>query len=308
MQALSSYRGAHYSVVLHRSPRDVYGHVRCARQQCNSSRKRHVTTASMEEEAHRNTVKNLTRLFCECLLFAVTFCTGAIAYLWWISDQALLAADGPSTATPQQPGSSQPRRPRVLKGSQIPNLPLWRVEWAVLPGMQVLQETGINTTLVSPAWHIARGWRLPAHSRNCDLKCQLRFSLQLLRIVHCCKQCLVHCCFVIAQEILHVLAPHYVHMFEVIFSRSRPWVFGHLYLPGGSKSLGQPTHALASGSKAPLVGVLMQVTRAVRLRDGKFLLLATALGRFKVRQTLLSSCQGGLGNALQQWAAMVGED
>jgi hypothetical protein len=30
------------------------------------------------------------------------------------------------------------------------------------------------------------------------------------------------------------------------------------------------------------VGVLLQVTRAVRLRDGKFLLLATALGRFKV--------------------------
>lgn len=61
------------------------------------------------------------------------------------------------------------------------------------------------------------------------------------------------------QEILHVVAPHYVHMFESIFSSKRPWVFGHLYLPGGSKSLGAPTHALASGSKAPLVGVLMQV-------------------------------------------------
>lgn len=79
-----------------------------------------------------------------------------------------------------------------------------------------------------------------------------------------------------------MLAPHYVHLFEAVFSQPRPWVFGHLYLPGGSKNLGSPTHALTSGSKAPLVGVLMQVTRAVRLRDGKFLVLATALGRFKV--------------------------
>jgi hypothetical protein len=31
-----------------------------------------------------------------------------------------------------------------------------------------------------------------------------------------------------AQEILHVLAPHYLHMFEAVFSRPRPWVFGHL--------------------------------------------------------------------------------
>jgi hypothetical protein len=66
-------------------------------------------------------------------------------------------------------------------------------------------------------------------------------------------------CSSILQEILHVVAPHYVHMFESIFCSKRPWVFGHLYLPGGSKSLGAPTHALASGSKAPLVGVLMQV-------------------------------------------------
>jgi hypothetical protein len=34
--------------------------------------------------------------------------------------------------------------------------------------------------------------------------------------------------------------------------------------------------------------VVTQVTRAVRLRDGKFLLLATALGRFKVS---LLTCQ-----------------
>lgn len=89
-----------------------------------------------------------------------------------------------------------------------------------------------------------------------------------------------------------MMAPHYVHLFEQVFAQPRPWVFGHLYLPGGSKSLGAPSHALASGSKAPLVGVLMQVTRAVRLRDGKFLLLATALARFKVRQRVKTQWEG----------------
>lgn len=79
-----------------------------------------------------------------------------------------------------------------------------------------------------------------------------------------------------------MLAPHYVHMFEAIFSKPRPWQFGHLYLPGGSKNLGSPSYQLTSGSQAPLTGVLVRVTRAVRLRDGKFLILATCLARFKV--------------------------
>lgn len=91
------------------------------------------------------------------------------------------------------------------------------------------------------------------------------------------------------QEILHVMAPHYSHMFEGVFSRPRPWLFGHLYLPGGSKNLGAPSYELSSGSGAPLVGTLAQVTRAVRLRDGKFLILATAVTRFKASTLLASS-------------------
>lgn len=85
------------------------------------------------------------------------------------------------------------------------------------------------------------------------------------------------------QEVLHVMAPHYVHMFEAIFSRPRPWLFGHLYLPGGSRNLGRSNYELSSGSQSPLIGTLVQVTRAVRLRDGKFLIMATAITRFKVR-------------------------
>ena len=41
------------------------------------------------------------------------------------------------------------------------------------------------------------------------------------------------------QEILHVHVPHYCHMFESIVAGPKPWRFGHLYLPGGSASLGE---------------------------------------------------------------------
>ncbi|GLI63106.1 hypothetical protein VaNZ11_006010, partial [Volvox africanus] len=89
------------------------------------------------------------------------------------------------------------------------------------------------------------------------------------------------------QALLHVHTPHYVHMFGGLFaSRPRgPWLFGHVHLPAGSRNLGAPEWALcAAGSRAPTVGVLMEVNRAVRLEDGKLMILATALCRIKVRQ------------------------
>lgn len=40
--------------------------------------------------------------------------------------------------SPQQAGSSQQQQhARVLAGTHLTGVPLWRVEWAVLPGMQV---------------------------------------------------------------------------------------------------------------------------------------------------------------------------
>ncbi|KIY94102.1 hypothetical protein MNEG_13861 [Monoraphidium neglectum] len=92
--------------------------------------------------------------------------------------------------------------------------------------------------------------------------------------------------FPFSQSILHVHKPHYVHMFDRLFSSPQPWVFGHLYLPGGSSNLGAEEYRLESGSQAPLVGVLMEVTRAARLMDGKLLILATATARFKVVEPL----------------------
>lgn len=41
------------------------------------------------------------------------------------------------------------------------------------------------------------------------------------------------------QAVLHVHKPHYMHMFDQVFSGPKPWVFGHLYLPGGSNNLGR---------------------------------------------------------------------
>ncbi len=84
-------------------------------------------------------------------------------------------------------------------------------------------------------------------------------------------------------------------MFDRLFaSGPGPWRFGHVYLPGGSRSLGASEWALAApGSRAPTVGVLMEVSRAVRLMDGKLLVLATAVARIKVGNAgayLLVSC------------------
>jgi hypothetical protein len=68
----------------------------------------------------------------------------------------------------------------------LPDLPLWRVQWAALPGH---------------------------------------------------------------QEVLHCHVPHYCAMFEKLFRQPRPWRYGHLYLPEGSKNLGNPTYALQPGSQ-----------------------------------------------------------
>jgi Lon protease-like protein len=88
------------------------------------------------------------------------------------------------------------------------------------------------------------------------------------------------------QEVLHVHVPHYVDLFSQLFTQKRPWRFGHLYLPNGSASLGAEEYALQYGSNAPLVGTLMEIVQAVRFPDGRLLILAAGVGRFKVLNTL----------------------
>lgn len=84
--------------------------------------------------------------------------------------------------------------------------------------------------------------------------------------------------------------PHYCDMFNRILEGPRPWRFGHLYLPDGSASLGKAAFELRAGSQAPLVGTLMEVLQAVRFPDGRLLILAAGLSRFKVRGP---TCQHG---------------
>jgi hypothetical protein len=133
--------------------------------------------------------------------------------------------------------------------SRFGNLPLWRVQWAILPGFQVR----LHCAQVTVSQALQRAFTLTHHT--------------------VCLQ----------QEVLSVHVPHYCHMFEGIMAAPRPWIFGHVYLPSGSQALGRPEFALEPGTQAPLVGTLMEIRQAVRLEDGRLLLLAAGLTRIKVR-------------------------
>jgi Lon protease-like protein len=104
------------------------------------------------------------------------------------------------------------------------------------------------------------------------------------------------------SNILNVHEPTYTNMFEKILNRDRPWYFGHLYLPDGSKSLrsGNYCHQLKSwvdevsdeerfktrSRRSAIVGTLMRITDFRRLNDGRLCLLVQALERFVVQDAI----------------------
>ena len=60
------------------------------------------------------------------------------------------------------------------------------------------------------------------------------------------------------NQVLNVFQPMYTHMFEAVLARSTPSYYVHLQTPGGTANLMNPEYDLRTGSKAPLVGVLMR--------------------------------------------------
>jgi len=86
------------------------------------------------------------------------------------------------------------------------------------------------------------------------------------------------------QNVLNVHEGHYTDMFQrtIAGSGESPRYFGHIYLPKGSENLGNPEYELKEGTKAPLIGTLMQITDAQLEDDGRLTVVVQALERFKV--------------------------
>lgn len=80
------------------------------------------------------------------------------------------------------------------------------------------------------------------------------------------------------NELLNVHVPHYCHMFSEIMSRERPWLFGSLFLEGGSRNLGAEGQDARPGD----VGTLCEIVTCQRQTDGRMLLGIRAVGRIEV--------------------------
>jgi len=103
------------------------------------------------------------------------------------------------------------------------------------------------------------------------------------------------------SNVLNVHDPIYTNMFETILNRPKPWYFGHLYVPNGSKNLrsGEYAYELKNWrddakflkekdpkSRTAVVGTLMQISDFRRLQDGRLCLLVLGLERFVVKNAI----------------------
>jgi len=85
------------------------------------------------------------------------------------------------------------------------------------------------------------------------------------------------------QNILNIHEPHYTHMFRRVIQGPKPWRFGHVYLPEGSKNLNNPTYRYDNpNNKASKVGTLMQISDVMEMEDGRFGLIVQAIERFEI--------------------------
>ncbi|KAL7547596.1 hypothetical protein ACHAWF_010911 [Thalassiosira exigua] len=99
------------------------------------------------------------------------------------------------------------------------------------------------------------------------------------------------------QNVLNVHVPHYTHMFRrLTLQHPRPWLFGSVYLPGGSENVGNPDYflpeqdgmsddelrSIGRGSNVTLTGTLMQITHCVSREDGRLTVIVQGVGRFRI--------------------------
>lgn len=90
------------------------------------------------------------------------------------------------------------------------------------------------------------------------------------------------------QHAMNVTDPTMTHMLMRCVSSSRPWYFGHIYLPEGA-GVEEYNYRLEKGSDAPLIGTLMQVSDYKLLDDGGMYVVVQALGRFMVINSVQSA-------------------
>uniref|UniRef100_A0A7S0AHP3 Lon N-terminal domain-containing protein n=1 Tax=Minutocellus polymorphus TaxID=265543 RepID=A0A7S0AHP3_9STRA len=93
------------------------------------------------------------------------------------------------------------------------------------------------------------------------------------------------------QHVMNVTDPDYTNMLMRCVSSSRPWYFGHVYLPEGADG-DEYNYRLEKWSDAPLIGTLMQVSDYKVLDDGNLYVVVQALGRFMVIDSIQSSPYG----------------
>jgi len=93
------------------------------------------------------------------------------------------------------------------------------------------------------------------------------------------------------QDVLNVHQWQYRHMFRTLLAGPKPWIFGHLYLEGGTKNLNSKEYSLGDkNSKAARVGTLMRVCDYTEVEeDGRMILAVQALDRFRVIRSTPSS-------------------
>ena len=84
------------------------------------------------------------------------------------------------------------------------------------------------------------------------------------------------------RAVLNVFQPQYTLMFEQLLATPRPWLYAHVLLPGGVSNLASEDYALEPGTKAPLLGTVVEVVAVQREADARLTLAVQGLSRARV--------------------------